>query len=357
MACAEANFEAGKVATGKRKRFIKTPTGRRPNEMIAFVASAFDRTDVDAIYDKVIKRVLRDMKIRCTRVDRVEHNDDIDDKIFALMNAADFCIADLTYARPSVYYEAGFMFGCNKPVVYICRRDHFGANASDPYGNLRVHFDLQMKNIIAWTAPTNAFVSKLKRRISKVVAPMLKAREARQEELRHEQAFANESISIQLALLRRFAGEMFKAKGYSEREDRGREIDYRPRRLLSVTRNRRRIHQAINFIPIERLTKSQAPPEWALSFYTAPDKAKVQQVERLFVYGTLKKISDAAVRSIFDRFTPVDPYILGRRLDPPLVKLKPEPPTILRVGVLSGMRSVQQFREQLNSLLKRVRFD
>jgi nucleoside 2-deoxyribosyltransferase len=113
--------------------------------MVCFVASAFDQKDVDAIYDEAIRPALRELKIRCTRVDRVEHNDDIDDKIFALMNAADFCIADLTYARPSVYYEAGYMFGCRKPVIYISRNDHFHTRASDPHGNLRLHFDLQNK--------------------------------------------------------------------------------------------------------------------------------------------------------------------------------------------------------------------
>jgi nucleoside 2-deoxyribosyltransferase len=102
--------------------------------MICFVASAFDHKDIDAIYDKVVRPTLQKLKIRCTRVDRIEHNDDIDDKIFALMNAADFCIADLTYARPSVYYEAGYMFGCKKPVIYIARSDHFRAKVPDPHG-------------------------------------------------------------------------------------------------------------------------------------------------------------------------------------------------------------------------------
>src|SRR4029077_16552559 len=116
-----------------------------------FVASAFDREDVDAIYDRAIRPVLKQLHLTVKRVDRIEHNDDIDDRILQLMLEADLCIADLTYARPSVYYEAGFVSGRDKPVIYVARADHFRAKDNDPEGNLRVHFDLQMRNIIPWT--------------------------------------------------------------------------------------------------------------------------------------------------------------------------------------------------------------
>src|SRR4051794_41012901 len=122
-----------------------------------FVASAFDHEDVDAIYAQAIIPVLK--KLGCTpvRVDCVEHNDDIDDKIFNLIDGCEFCIADLTFARPSVYYEAGYAFGTGRPAIYIARSDHFRQRDDDEYGNFRVHFDLQMKNIIGWTTPNTAF--------------------------------------------------------------------------------------------------------------------------------------------------------------------------------------------------------
>lgn len=324
-----------------------------------FVASAFEHKDVDAIYDRSIRPTLRELGIRCMRADRVEHNDDVDDKIFALMDAADFCIADLTYARPSVYYEAGYMFGCKKPVVYICRRDHFHAVSSDPNGNLRVHFDLQMKNIIPWTAPTNEFATRLKRRISTVITPIIKRQNARQDELRRETAFGSESISVQLALLRRFARETFKARGFSESTKPASELDYQASRLLAVARNRRNIHQLINFVPVERLSKSQAPPDWALSLYAIPKGDKVREVERLFIFATLKNISDGVVRSIFGRFTPVAPFLLQRRLEWPSIQVvnRAEPPTMLRIAILPGIRSVLEFKERLLSVLKTVHFD
>jgi hypothetical protein len=88
-----------------------------------------------------------------------------------LLQEADFCIADLTYARPSVYFEAGFA-GATKPVVYIARRDHFRARDNDPAGNQRVHFDLQMKNIIPWGGSSSEFRKKLSRRVKLVTGPL-----------------------------------------------------------------------------------------------------------------------------------------------------------------------------------------
>ncbi|MEO7841617.1 MAG: hypothetical protein ABIU06_19930 [Anaerolineales bacterium] len=93
--------------------------------MKCFIASAFGHDDVDAIYDRCIIPILRKLSVTPLRVDRVEHNEDIDNKIFELLDSADFAIADLTYARPSVYYEAGYAAGKLKPVIYIAKRDHF----------------------------------------------------------------------------------------------------------------------------------------------------------------------------------------------------------------------------------------
>lgn len=84
-----------------------------------FVASAFGKNDVDQIFKKCLRPVLRVNSIRAYRVDVVEHNDDIDDKIYELIDTADLVIADLTYARPSVYFEAGYALGKGIPVILL----------------------------------------------------------------------------------------------------------------------------------------------------------------------------------------------------------------------------------------------
>ena len=68
---------------------------------------AFDRPDTDALF-AVMKRALKPLGIVPRRVDRIEHNDNIDQKIISELTEAALVIADLTYARPSVYFEAGY---------------------------------------------------------------------------------------------------------------------------------------------------------------------------------------------------------------------------------------------------------
>jgi nucleoside 2-deoxyribosyltransferase len=115
------------------------------------------------------------MEIKAYRVDQIEYNDDIDNKIIELLLKCDICIADLTYSRPSVYYEAGYFTGLIKSVIYIARRDHFSPKTEDIYGNFKIHFDLQMKNIIQWssTSRTDTFKRKLLSRLRLVSKPLI----------------------------------------------------------------------------------------------------------------------------------------------------------------------------------------
>ena len=140
-----------------------------------FVACAFGKDDVDEIYQNAILPALKSMKIKPYRVDLIEHNDDIDDKIIELILKCDICIADLTYSRPSVYYEAGYFKGLGKSVIFIARKDHFSPKTEDVYGNFKIHFDLQMKNIIQWssTKRVDTFKRKLLSRLKLISKPLL----------------------------------------------------------------------------------------------------------------------------------------------------------------------------------------
>jgi nucleoside 2-deoxyribosyltransferase len=166
---------------------------------------AFDNADTDSIFQQM-KRTLRKIGVSLRRVDRIEHNDDIDDKIILEIEQADFVIADLTYARPSVYFEAGYAQGRPVPVVYTARKDHFRPRHDDSYGNFRVHFDLQMRNIIAWAGPADAmFLKRLKTRVSKVISPIVKQKRIDAEARHRESSFRNLALQDQLDLLRRTA--------------------------------------------------------------------------------------------------------------------------------------------------------
>jgi hypothetical protein len=196
-----------------------------------FVAIAFDNSDTDAIY-KCIARTLKGMQITPIRIDRVEHNDDIDDRIIEEIESADFALADLTYARPSVYFEAGYAQRVI-PVIYTARHDHFRPSADDPSGNLRVHFDLQMRNIIRWISGADAiFADRLTKRVTKVIAPIL---HQKQIEITQKQKIADfEGLSVQdkRRLLIGIAEKHFRKAGYKvtqlTSDDKSRKFPYSP---------------------------------------------------------------------------------------------------------------------------------
>ena len=165
----------------------------RAANLRCFVAMAFGRPDTDAVY-AAIKRTLKPLGIVTTRVDRIEHNENIDAKIISEIEGADLVIADLTYARPSVYFEAGYAER-QGAVVYTVRRDHFRSRDEDTNGNLQVHFDLKMRNIVAWSSPKDAsFLARLRRRVSKVIVPIVRAKASDSERRRVVTEFDNLSL-------------------------------------------------------------------------------------------------------------------------------------------------------------------
>lgn len=161
------------------------------NQLKCFVASAFGRDDVDEIYKTILEPLFGTKNnIKLIRVDLINHNKEITTKIIELINDSDFGIIDLTYARPSVYYEAGYLEGQKKPVIYIVKDDHFQRKRKDKFGNEIVHFDLSVKNIIKWTQ----LQQKLRPRINLVTRPIIRRRHDQIEDLLSKTEFDKLSL-------------------------------------------------------------------------------------------------------------------------------------------------------------------
>ncbi|MEW6418434.1 MAG: hypothetical protein AB1480_09975 [Nitrospirota bacterium] len=110
-------------------------TGNRVN---CFIAIKFAKPDTDAIYKK-IKSIVIEFGLHPRRIDQIEHTENINQKIISELDESDITIADLTYARPSVYFEAGYSHR-KTPVIYTCRKDHLN-NEED---NLKVHLNHEL---------------------------------------------------------------------------------------------------------------------------------------------------------------------------------------------------------------------
>ncbi len=183
-----------------------------PNKRLrCFVAMAFGREDNDEIYDRVIEKVLvEDFDV--VRVDRKEHNRNIDQVIMEELATCDFALADLTYARPSVYYEAGYAER-RVPVIYTARKDHLKPGGEDEH--LRIHFDLQMKNIVDWSSVEDTkFPIRLRKRLAHVTKPLIRDLDAEARVLAERRQFSSLSRVQQNEALSKAAQETLIRRGY-----------------------------------------------------------------------------------------------------------------------------------------------
>jgi nucleoside 2-deoxyribosyltransferase len=108
-----------------------------------FVAMAFRDSLKPAYTEGIQKAVEDDCGFRAVRMLELEHNDKICDRIIVEVRRAQFVVADFTFQRAGVYFEAGFAAALERPVIWTCKACHFN----------RLHFDTRQYNHIKWEQP------------------------------------------------------------------------------------------------------------------------------------------------------------------------------------------------------------
>ena len=115
----------------------RTPSSR------AFVAMWFHNDMLD-LWENGFQPAIREAGYEPIRVDQQEHLNKIDDQIISEIRKSRFVVADFTHGktgpRGGVYYEAGFAYGLNIPVIFSCRDDMLD----------KVHFDTRQFNHLVW---------------------------------------------------------------------------------------------------------------------------------------------------------------------------------------------------------------
>ena len=180
-----------------------------------FIACAFGKSDVEDIYKNAISKVLKKLDINALRVDKIDFLGKIDSKIINLIKKSDFCIADLTYARPSVYFEAGFTEGLAKKVIYTIRNDHFKPKENDSNENYKIHFDKITENIIGWKSPNINFRNKLKNRINFVISPILEKLKEQEKTINEQNKFKRLSLIEKINQVEKRITQIFLDKKYN----------------------------------------------------------------------------------------------------------------------------------------------
>ena len=125
-----------------------------------FVAMSFHESLDDAWQLGIKLAVEADCKCEAVRIDLVEHNEKICDRILAEARKAQFVVADCSKHRQNVYFEAGFAMGLGRPVIWTCRKEDFE--------EAKTHFDTRQYNHIVWETPAE-LRQKLRDRIEATV--------------------------------------------------------------------------------------------------------------------------------------------------------------------------------------------
>jgi hypothetical protein len=126
----------------------------------AFIAMPIDENDhqlIDVL--EAIKESASKCGITADRVDEVESNDRITDRILEYIRKAEFVIVDLTNERPNVFFEAGFAQGIGKIPIYLARH------------GTKIHFDLKDYPIIQFRN-----MKELKEKLAKRLNALIKER-------------------------------------------------------------------------------------------------------------------------------------------------------------------------------------
>lgn len=109
-----------------------------------FIAMQFSDPELDPFISNIVKPKIKD-EFGYDLVDMrdVRQAGVIDNIMRVQIRDADFVIVDLTHDNHGAYWEAGYVEGLGKPVVYICERTKFMNEVS--------HFDTNHCTTITWS--------------------------------------------------------------------------------------------------------------------------------------------------------------------------------------------------------------
>lgn len=163
------NGAKGIVITFEGWQRIQELKKTSPASTQSFVAMSFDPS-LDEAYQQGINPALKTHGYDpVIRMKEVEHDDKICDRILLEIRRSRLLVADFTFQRAGIYYEAGFAQGLGIPVIRTCREDDKD----------NLHFDTRQYNHILWTTPED-LQTQLSDRIAALYALKTKSADTRE---------------------------------------------------------------------------------------------------------------------------------------------------------------------------------
>lgn len=136
-----------------------------------FVIQPFDAGRYDKLYRDVYAPAIGAAGYQSYRVDQDPSVSVPIESIETGIKSAVVCLADITEDNPNVWYELGFAFASNRPVVMICAENRQGR---------KFPFDIQHRSIILYKPDSLSDFEKLKGTITSRMKAIVKRDEALQ---------------------------------------------------------------------------------------------------------------------------------------------------------------------------------
>lgn len=116
-----------------------------------FIAQAFNEI-MENLYKDVFHNLVVELKLSPIKINDTDPDEPVDVEILNQITQSRFIICDLTFSRPSVYFEAGYALARGIKVFFTARYDH---NSDHPdfkkeNAEYKIHFDLRNRQITWW---------------------------------------------------------------------------------------------------------------------------------------------------------------------------------------------------------------
>lgn len=132
---------------------------------VCFVIQPFDGAKFDKRFEDVYKPAIEAAGLEAYRVDTDPGVLVPIDAIEKGIRQATVCLADISTDNPNVWYELGFAFATNRPVVMVC---------SEERTSKKYPFDIQHRSIIPYLADSPSDFERLKSNLSLKLQAILK---------------------------------------------------------------------------------------------------------------------------------------------------------------------------------------
>ena len=152
---------------------------------VCFVIQPFDNGKFDKRFKEIYRPALEEADLEVYRVDE---DYSVQVPILAIedrIRKSTICLADITTDNPNVWYELGYAFAVNRPVIMICSSERQEA----------FPFDIQHRAVIRYSTDSASGFEKLKSDITVKAKALLKTSDALQHVKEAEQTTSIEGLS------------------------------------------------------------------------------------------------------------------------------------------------------------------